>query len=102
MRGPAELVGVPKAVIGVNTCVAALYEYFDTFTPFTLLLFSTLNASAISCSFVSWKNTMSRETRGEMSNCEGSLSELRVNPGAMSFAAFRSLFRSEFTFGEYG
>jgi hypothetical protein len=75
----------------------ALYEYFDTFTPFTLLLFSTLNASAISSSSVGEEHDVARNAR-RMSNCEGSRRELRVNPGAMSFSVSRWLFRSEFTF----
>src|SRR3954451_22263607 len=71
-------------------------------TPFTLLRFSRLNASAMSCTRAPAKRPISFVTRGSTENWLGSRNELRAKPGARSLRALPSLLISVLTTAEYG
>src|SRR5437016_2013154 len=110
MRGPAELVGRPNGFEPTLSCTVSFVgtpavEVTDSYvvrTPLTLLRFSTLKPSAISCSLALFQMPMSLVMRGSTENWLGRRNELRLKSGARSLRALPSLLRSALTTAEYG
>src|SRR5437588_1715729 len=108
MRGPKELVGRPNGFVAsctvsfVGTPAVFVTASYVLRTPFTLLRFNRLNASAMSCTCAPAKRPTSFVMRGSTENWLGRRKELRLNPGARSLRALPSLLMSVLTTAEYG